>query len=110
MYKGFTDLGINYHMGKILECGALCAMPKSKEALAMVRRDSFDILPLDRNARCARKSVAAHTLYEKTRPDFLIRPGGILDLIQAEYKELPDGRTVRVRGARFDATLEGEYK
>ena len=65
VYKGFHNLGLNYHMGKILECGALCAKPKSKEALGIMRRDSFDVLPLDPQARCTVTSVAAHTLYEK---------------------------------------------
>jgi Domain of unknown function (DUF4387)/Acyclic terpene utilisation family protein AtuA len=101
LWKGFTDLGIAYHMGKIMECGALCSKPKSKEALAIVRRDSFDITPLDPGSRCTKISVAAHTLYEKSRPDILIGPGGALDLTPATYEELPDQRTVRVRGSIF---------
>ncbi|OKL55559.1 hypothetical protein UA08_09180 [Talaromyces atroroseus] len=101
VWKGFSDLGIAYHMGKIMECGALCAKPKSKEALAIVRRDSFDIRPLDLKARCTKISVAAHTLYEKSRPDILLGPGGALDLTPATYEELPDQRTVRVRGSIF---------
>ncbi|KAJ5689739.1 hypothetical protein N7462_004131 [Penicillium macrosclerotiorum] len=36
-HKGFVDLGIAHHMGKIMECGALCAQPKSREALAIIR-------------------------------------------------------------------------
>lgn len=107
VWKGFTDLGIAYHMGKIMECGALCAKPKSKEALAIVRRDSFDIRPLDPEARCTKISVAAHTLYEKSRPDILLGPGGALDLNTATYEELPDQRTVRVHGAKF--TPETQY-
>ncbi|KAK9242274.1 hypothetical protein V1506DRAFT_548088 [Lipomyces tetrasporus] len=101
MWKGFSDLGIAYHMGKIMECGALCAKPKSKEALAIVRRDSFDIRPLNKAAKCTKNSVAAHTLYEKSRPDVLLGPGGALDLTKATYNELPDQRTVRVRGSVF---------
>lgn len=101
LWKGFDDLGVAYHMGKIMECGALCAKPKSKEALAIVRRDSFDVRPLSKTARCTKISVAAHTLYEKSRPDILIGPGGALDLNTATYEELPDQRTVRVRGSKF---------
>lgn len=101
VWKGFTDLGIAYHMGKLMECGALCAKPKSKEALAIIRQDSFDIRPLDPKARCTKISVAAHTLYEKSRPDILLGPGGALDLNAATYEELPDQRTVRVCGAKF---------
>jgi len=110
VWKGFTDLGIAYHMGKIMECGALCAKPKSKEALAIVGRDSFDIKPLDLKARCTKISVAAHTLYEKSRPDILVGPGGVLDLNAATYEELPDQRTVRVRGAMFTPAAEYTVK
>jgi hypothetical protein len=28
VYHGFTDLGIAYHMGKIMECGASCTTPR----------------------------------------------------------------------------------
>jgi Domain of unknown function (DUF4387)/Acyclic terpene utilisation family protein AtuA len=99
--NGITDLGIAYHMGKILECGALCAKPKSAEAVAIVRNDSFDIFPVNPHAKCTKLSVAAHTLYEKSRPDLLLGPGGALDLTATTYEQLPDGRTVRCRGAKF---------
>jgi hypothetical protein len=108
-YHGITDLGIVYHMGKIMECGAVCSVPKSREALATVRQDSFDIEALDPKSRCTKISVAAHTLYEKSRPDILLGPGGSLHLDTATYEELPDQRTVRVRGARFAPIGEGEY-
>ncbi|KAJ5595469.1 uncharacterized protein N7459_001677 [Penicillium hispanicum] len=106
---GITDLGVAYHMGKIMECGALCSVPKSREALAIVRNDSFDIRALDLRSRCTAVSVASHTLYEKTRPDILTGPGGDLHLEDTQYEELPDGRTVRVRGARFAPVEEGGY-
>ncbi|KAL2844810.1 hypothetical protein BJY01DRAFT_263775 [Aspergillus pseudoustus] len=109
VHRGFTDLGVAYHMGKIMECGALCSDPKSKEALAIVRKDSFDIQALDPRSRCTPVSIAAHTLYEKTRPDILPGPGGDLHLENTEYEQLPDQRTVRVRGARFQPSKEGQY-
>ncbi|KIW21146.1 hypothetical protein PV08_01726 [Exophiala spinifera] len=109
IHKGFDDLGIAYHMGKILECGGLCAKPKSREAMAIVRRDHFDIVPNNPTAVCTPVSVAAHTLYEKTRPDILVGPGGTLDLRATTYEQLLDGRTVRVRGAIFTLTSPGEY-
>jgi Acyclic terpene utilisation family protein AtuA len=109
LYHGFTDLGIAYHMGKLMECGALCATPKAKEALAIVRQDSFDIVPLDPKSRCTVISVAAHALYEKTRPDILHGPGGALLLSEATYEQLSDNRTVRVRGATFEAEEKGKY-
>ncbi|GAB5593943.1 hypothetical protein Unana1_08843 [Umbelopsis nana] len=85
--NGFTDLGVVYHMGKIMECGAMCSLPKSKEALATIWKDKFEITPLDPASRCTPASLAAHTLYEKSRPDLLPGPGGVLDVTKAIYYE-----------------------
>ncbi|PYI11229.1 hypothetical protein BO78DRAFT_393215 [Aspergillus sclerotiicarbonarius CBS 121057] len=109
VHKGFPNLDIAWHMGKIMECGALCAKPKSREALAIVRHDSFDLRPLNPSSRCTAVSVAAHSLYEKTRPDILFGPGGSLYLQDTTYEELPDNRTVRVRGAKFVPLEQGQY-
>ncbi|KAI8631639.1 hypothetical protein F5Y19DRAFT_473317 [Xylariaceae sp. FL1651] len=98
---GFT------HMGKIMECGGVCALPKSQGAIATVYQNgAFDITPLDNRARCTPISVAAHTLYEKTRPDILHGPGGHLDLNVANYEQLSDERTVRVHGGTFHWSRE----
>ena len=82
---------------------------KSREALAIVRRDHFDVVPINPSARCTAVSVAAHTLYEKSRPDVLVGPGGTLDLLETTDEELKDGRTLRVRGAKFIPTASGSY-
>ena len=92
--------GIYWHMGKIVECGANCAEPKGKVILATVRRDSFDLEPMSLKERCTPASVAAHTLYEKARPDLLVGPGGTIDLREARYEPIND-RAVRVSGSRF---------
>jgi len=109
MHKGFPDLGLAYHMGKIMECGAVCAVPKSAEALAVIRKGSFDIRPLNPAARCTPLSVAAHTLYEKSRPDLLAGPGGVLDVTRSLFEQLDDGRTLRVSGSEFLPVAEGQY-
>ncbi|EXJ56920.1 hypothetical protein A1O7_07264 [Cladophialophora yegresii CBS 114405] len=97
-------LGAFVHMGKILECGGSCARPKSQAASAYLYDDnSFDIIPLDPQAACVPLSVAAHTLYEKSRPDILHGPGGYMDLTKTTYEQLVDERTIRVRGATFEA-------
>jgi hypothetical protein len=96
------QLGGFTHMGKVMECGALCATPKSQSAMATIYRDgTFDIKPLSPDTRCTPTSVAAHTLYEKSRPDILVGPGGNLDLTHSSYAQLPDERSVRVKGATF---------
>ncbi len=103
-----TYIGVNYAMGKIMECGAQCSIPKSREALAIIRADSFDMIPLDVKSKCTTVSVASHFLYEKTRPDILLGPGGALHLNETTYEQL-DERSVRVRNAKFVPELEGEY-
>ncbi|EXJ94341.1 hypothetical protein A1O1_02735 [Capronia coronata CBS 617.96] len=106
---GAEKLGAFFHLGKILECGGICATPKSRSAYGTIYVDgSFKITPLEKGARCTPLTVAAHTLYEKTRPDLLEGPGGTLDLTQTTYAALPDGKSVLARGALFHSTaVEG---
>ncbi|CZR67489.1 uncharacterized protein PAC_17388 [Phialocephala subalpina] len=102
--KGLSDkqIGGFTHMGKIMECGALCATPKTQTAMATVYQDgTFDIKALSPTSRCTPFSVASHTLYEKTRPDILPGPGGNLDLTKSSYVQLLDEKSVRVRGGNF---------
>ena len=103
MLHGIEDPGIFWHMGKIMECGANCAEPKGRVILATVRQDSFDLEPMNPLERCTPLSVAAHTLYEKTRPDLLSGPGGVLDLNGATYLPITE-RSVRVSGSVFRPT------
>ncbi|KAH6874454.1 CoA-transferase family III domain-containing protein [Thelonectria olida] len=94
---------VAWHMGKIMECGGICAVPKGRSMIATVRKDSFDLTPLSPAERCTPLSVAAHTLYEKTRPDRLPGPGGVLNLDNAKYTQITD-KTCRISGARFMPT------
>ncbi|PNP42358.1 hypothetical protein TGAMA5MH_06040 [Trichoderma gamsii] len=96
---GFT------HMGKIMECGGLCATPKSPSCQATIYRDgTFDVKPLMPGAICTPTTVAAHTLYEKSRPDRLYGPGGYIDLSASTYSTLSDNRSVRVSGTTFHSS------
>lgn len=103
------NFGAFTHVGKILECGGVCAEPKSHGAHATIYRSrdstsgaaAFVITPIDPAARCTPLSVAAHTLYEKSRPDVLQGPGGALDIQGSSFEQLADGRTVRIRGSLF---------
>ncbi|KAF2152249.1 hypothetical protein K461DRAFT_256052 [Myriangium duriaei CBS 260.36] len=94
---------VAWHMGKIMECGGICAVPKGRSMIATMRKDSFDLTPLAPAERCTPLSVAAHTLYEKTRPDRLPGPGGVLNLDHAKYEQITE-KTCRVSGARFIET------
>jgi len=95
------DPALAWHMGKIMECGALCAEPVGRNVMGWLRRDHFEIEPLNPAERCTTASVAAHTLYEKTHPFLLAGPGGTLDLSHCTYEQVTD-RRVRVSGSRFE--------
>lgn len=97
--EGF-DPGLCWHMGKIMECGALCAEPAGKNIFGTLRRDHFIVEPLNPAERCTVASVAAHTLYEKTHPYLLPGPGGVTDLSNTQFEQL-DERRVKVSGSRF---------
>ncbi len=95
------DPALAWHMGKIMECGALCAEPVGRNVMGWLRHDHFEIEPINPAERCTTASVAAHTLYEKTHPFLLAGPGGTLDLSQCKYEQVTD-RRVRVSGSRFE--------
>ena len=91
--------GIAWHMGKILECGGACCEPKGGGVVATVYEDAFELTPMSPRQVATPLSVAAHTLYEKSRPDLLPGPAGVLDVRECRYEAL-DERTVRVTGSR----------
>ncbi|KNY13253.1 3-methylaspartate ammonia-lyase [Shinella sp. SUS2] len=107
------DLGLALHMGKILECAAIASIPGSGSdcMIGTLRRDNFELEPLNPSRKCTVASVAAHSLYEKSDPYLLPGPGGVLDLTDARFEQI-DERRVRVSGSRhvdapYAVKLEG---
>jgi hypothetical protein len=98
--KAGFDPGLCWHMGKIMECGALCAEPNGRAIFGTLRRDHFELEPINPAERCTEMSVAAHTLYEKSHPFLLPGPGGTLDLSGCRYQQVSE-RRVRVSGSKF---------
>lgn len=96
------DAGLAYHLGKILECGALCCEPGTTKdcMLGVLEDDGFVVYPAAPSRRCTSVSVAAHTFYEKDHPYLLHGPGMLLDLSACTFTELDGGR-VRVTGSRL---------
>src|SRR5690606_16423836 len=66
IYHGMDEC-LSYHLGKILECGALCAEPGTTKdsILGTIYSDSFTVESLNPERKCTKTSVAAHTFYEK---------------------------------------------
>lgn len=101
IYHG-KDPGLSYHLGKILECGALCAEPGTTKdsILGTITDDSFLVQSLNPARKCSPTSVAAHTFYEKEHPFLLHGPGFMLDLEHCQFEEPQEG-VVRVTGSKY---------
>ncbi|KIW82969.1 hypothetical protein Z517_02212 [Fonsecaea pedrosoi CBS 271.37] len=93
--------------GRSLRPGSLCGVlhPQWRPAIRGLAH-GFVLTPTNPNARCTPLTVAAHTMYEKTRPDRLPGPGRVLYLDSATYLQEPDGRSVVVQGAEFRPTRQ----
>ncbi len=106
VWKGF-DPGLSLHLGKILECGALAAVPgsASDSMLGILKEGCFAVEPLNPSRRCTEVSVAAHTLYEKEHPYLIPGPEGVMNLQGATFHQVSD-RRVEVRGSAFEPGRE----
>jgi Acyclic terpene utilisation family protein AtuA len=99
--RGF-DQGLALHMGKILECAGISAVPcdLAEPMVGRLRQDHFIVRPGNPEHRCTTISVAAHSLYERGDPCIQPGPGGINDLTGSRFEQ-EDERSVRVTGSRF---------
>lgn len=98
--RGFAA-GLATHMGKILECGAFCAVPFAMDViLGTVDADGFVLEPGGLGRRCTVASVAGHSLYEREDPYVQRGPGGRVDMTETRFHQI-DERRVRVTGSRF---------
>lgn len=100
--KGFPK-GLAMHLGKILECASIAAIPGSGSDCMMgyLHQDYFEVEPLNKDRKATVTSVAAHTLYEKTDPYILPGPGGVINLKNTQF-ELKDNNRVRVKGSIYE--------
>lgn len=98
-----------YHLGKVLECAALCATPGTTKdcMLGTIEEDGFIVTPLSPERKCTPLSVAAHTFYEKDHPYILHGPGITMDLSQCRFTDCGGG-SVRVTGSRL--TFDEVYR
>ncbi len=91
-----------YHLGKVLECAALCATPGTTKdcMLGTIDDEGFIVTPLSPERKCTPLSVAAHTFYEKDHPYTLHGPGITMDLSGCRFTQYDDV-SVRVTGSRL---------
>jgi len=106
LWKGFSP-GLAFHLGKILECGAMASVPgsASDSMLGVLKEDRFLVEPLNPARRCTEVSVAAHTLYEKSDPFRIPGPEGVLNLEKVSFRQVGE-RRVEVRGSAFEPASE----
>lgn len=116
IYNGM-DIGLSYHLGKILECGALCAEPGTTKdcIMGILTESSFKVKSLNSIRKCSEISVAAHTFYEKDHPYILHGPGFILDLSKCSFVEIEPGvievkNSKLIKNSDYFIKLEGARK
>lgn len=108
--KGF-DLGLAYHMAKIIECGAQCAIPTgtNDSIMATLYEDYFELEPMNPLRSLTPTSVAAHMMYEQPDPYIFHEPEGIVDLHGSNIEMTPEGR-IRVEGSKFEVSTNPTIK
>lgn len=100
IYHGFSP-ALAWHMGKIIECGAICCVPTGKTVLGRLKADHFLIEPMNPKSKALPHSVAAHTMYEKSSATLLPGPGGVLNLKNCVF-EAENERVARISGSQFE--------
>ena len=98
IYEGY-DPGLAFHMAKIMECGAMCSEPVAAADVMQgyMYEDYFELRPASPERKCSAERAAAHTMYEQTNPYLIYEPDGVIDIKNAEFKQV-DERTVRISG------------
>jgi hypothetical protein len=99
--QGF-DEALGLHIGKILECGAMSAVPPTGRdcIVATIGQDSFEISAPNPERKVTPYSVAAHMVYEVEDPNLQGEPTGVLDFSGVEFIETGNGSTT-VSGTQY---------
>jgi hypothetical protein len=103
MIRRGIDAGLAYHVGHVLECGALACDPGSPSdcLVAEIYDDGSAVFVApEADRRCTPYSIAAHSLYEESHPQLQFYPEGILAMEKTQFFAR-DGRTTGIRGSQF---------
>jgi hypothetical protein len=101
MIRRGINAGLAFHVGHILECGALACDPGSPSdcLVAEVYDDESAIFTSPNPARrCTPYSIAAHSLHQESHPQLQFYPEGILATEKTQFFSA-DGRTAGIRGS-----------
>jgi uncharacterized protein DUF4387/acyclic terpene utilization AtuA family protein len=101
--------GLAYHVGHVLECGAIACEPASPSdcLVAEIHDDgsAFFVAP-NPQRRCTVHSIAAHSLYEEGHPQLQVYPEGILNTETTQFY----ARDVRIAGIRGTHLVRGSAR
>jgi hypothetical protein len=103
MIRRGIDAGLAYHVGHVLECGALACDPGSpSDCLVAEIYDDGTALFVAPNPtrRCTAYSIAAHSLYEESHPQLQFYPEGILAMEKTQFFAR-DARVAGIRNSYF---------
>jgi len=108
MIRRGIDPGLAYHVGHVLECGALACDPGSPSdcLVAEVYDDgTARFVAPNPDRACRPYSIAAHSLYEESHPELQLYPEGVLCMEHTQF--FADGdRVAGIRGSAFAHTAE----
>jgi hypothetical protein len=103
MIRRGIDPGLAYHVGHVLECGALACDPGSPSdcLVAEIYDDGTALFVAPNPARrCTAYSIAAHSLYEESHPQLQFYPEGVLVMDKTQFFTR-DARVAGIRNSRF---------
>jgi len=103
MIRRGIDPGLAYHVGHVLECGALACDPGSPSdcLVAEIYDDGTALFVAPNEERsCTPYSIAAHSLYEESHPQLQFYPEGILDMEKTEFFA-KDNKITGIRNSIF---------
>src|ERR1700744_6011236 len=103
MIRRGINPGLAYHVGHVLESGALASEPGSPSdcLVAEIYDDGTALFtPPNPARRCTAHSIAVHSLYERSHPQLQFYPEGILVLENTRFFS-SDSRTAGIRDSRF---------
>jgi hypothetical protein len=108
--EGF-DKGLALHMGKLMECGGLVAVPPRSysSVIGTIREDHLLIEPADPEMKCTITSVASHEMYERSDPYTQKGPGCIVNMTNVKFEQ-QDPRTVKISGSKYVPDLPYRVK
>jgi hypothetical protein len=112
MIRRGISAGLAYHVGQVLECGAIACEPASPADCLVAEiydDESAVFVAPNPQRRCTVHSIAAHSLYEESHPQLQFYPEGVLNTEATQFNAR-DARVAGIRGSRLVASARWSIK